>query len=127
MPATESIREYSEKFPWEIRDAIEGIEGETEQAVMALLMNEEPLAFTEIQEKLSDEEKELHQQTLSNALSNLTSGGLIRKKIKDINPGEDHPETSFSSYYSVSEYGDRFVHSLFDSLGSVDGSSGGSV
>ncbi|WP_430639203.1 hypothetical protein [Haloferax volcanii] len=115
---TASVQRYASKFPEELSDAVDGISGETERAVFILLFNEGDLAFTEIRDELGDEDP-LHQQTLSNALANLKAGGLIRKRIL-----EDADESPFSSYYSLSEFGHRFIHSLFDSLGSVDGPAG---
>lgn len=116
---TESIERYANKFPNEISRAIDGLEGETRRAVFVLLYDEERLAFAEIKEELSDEEEELHQQTLTNALNDLISGGLVEKRVL-----EADEETRFSSYYSVTEYGNRFLNSLFDSLGDVRGSKG---
>ena len=116
---TQTVKEYSEGFPIEIRAGVEGIDGETEQAIMVLLMNEGSLAFSEIKEKLSDPDEELHPTTLSNALESLKAGGLINKRVD-----EADPESGLSSYYSVSEYGRRFVNSLFDSLGRAEGVKG---
>lgn len=116
---TQTVKEYSEEFPFEIRAGIEGIDGETEQAIMVLLMNEGALAFSEIKEMLSDSDEDLHPTTLSNALESLKDGGLINKRVD-----EADPESGLSSYYSVSEYGHRFVNSLFDSLGRADGLKG---
>ncbi|WP_147298713.1 hypothetical protein [Haloferax sp. Atlit-47N] len=115
---TASVQRYASKFPEELGDAVDGISGETERAVFILLFDEGDLAFTEIRDKLGDEGP-LHQQTLSTALANLKAGGLIRKRIL-----EDADESPFTSYYSVSEFGHRFIHSLFDSLGSADGPAG---
>jgi len=115
MSPTQSIRRYSEKYPEEIRLAIEGIDGETEQAILVLLFDEERLAFTQLQRKLGDEDP-LHPEKLSNALDNLKRGGLVRKKINDSNPEQGGSEKNFSSYYLISEYGRRFTQSLFDSL-----------
>jgi DNA-binding HxlR family transcriptional regulator len=115
----ESVEEYASKFPEEISRAIDGLSGETERAVFVLLYDEGPLAFTEIKEELSDDEDELHQTTLSNALSDLRNGGLIQKQVK-----EADEETQFSSYYSLSEYGDRFLNSLLDTLGNAQGPAG---
>ncbi|MFB6186594.1 MAG: hypothetical protein ABEI86_06985 [Halobacteriaceae archaeon] len=115
---TTAVQNYSKKFPEEIAKAIDGLSGRTEKAVFIVLFNEGELAFTELREELGDEEQ-LHQETLSNALSNLKDGGLIRQQIL-----EDEDESPFTSYYVLSEYGERFVHSLFDSLGTLEGTSG---
>ena len=115
---TTAVQRYSEKFPEEISKAINGLSGETERAVVIVLYNQGDLAFTELREELGDDEA-LHPETLSNALSNLKSGGLIRKRIL-----EDDEEAPFSSYYVLSEYGERFIYSLFDSLGSLQGPAG---
>jgi DNA-binding HxlR family transcriptional regulator len=123
MSPTNSVKEYSNRFPWEIQSAIDGIDGDTERAVIALLFDEDKLSFTEIQEELGDEDP-LHPQTLSNSLSKLKKGGLIEKRILDSDLDDEHPEEIFSSYYEISEYGERFVEALFASLGDVHGSSG---
>ncbi|WP_155118380.1 hypothetical protein [Halorubrum sp. BV1] len=115
---TTAIQRYSEKFPEEISKAIDGLGGDTERAVVIVLFNQGDLAFTELREELGDDEP-LHPETLSNALSNLKSGGLIRKRA--LENGEEDP---FSSYYTLSEYGERFIYSLFDSLGSLQGPAG---
>jgi len=116
---TQSVETFAAKFPEEISRAIDGLSGETERAVFVLLYDEEPLAFTQIKTRLSDEEEELHQTTLSNALSKLKKGGLVQKRVRDVDE-----ETQFTSYYSVTEYGKRFLNSLFDSLGTAHGPSG---
>lgn len=118
MTTTTIDQRYSGKFPEEISKAIDGLSGEAERAVVIVLFDEGDMAFSELQEELGEGE-ELHQETLSNALSDLKTGGLIRKRIL-----EDEEESPFSSYYSLSEYGERFVHSLFDSLGSLQGPAG---
>jgi DNA-binding HxlR family transcriptional regulator len=118
MTTTEIDPQYLDGFPEELSKAIDGLSGEAERAVVIVLFNEEEAAFSELQDELGNGEK-LHQETLSNALSNLKSGGLIRQRIL-----EDEDATPFSSYYSLSEYGERFVYSLFDSLGSLNGPSG---
>lgn len=115
---TTAVQRYSEKFPEEISKAIDGLSGETERAVVIVLYNQGDLAFTELREELGDDEP-LHPETLSNVLSNLKSGGLIRKRIL-----EDDEVAPFSSYYVLSEYGERFIYSLFDSLGSLQGPAG---
>jgi DNA-binding HxlR family transcriptional regulator len=123
MSPTNSVKEYSNRFPWEIQSAINGIDGDTERAIIALLFDENKLPFTELQEELGDEEP-LHPQTLSNSLSKLRKGGLIEKRILDSDLDDEHPEDTFSSYYEISEYGERFVEALFASLGDVHGSRG---
>lgn len=115
---TTAIQRYSEKFPEEISKAIDGLSGKTERAVFIVLFNEGDMAFTELQNELGDDEP-LHSQTLTDALSNLKSGGLIRQRIL-----EDDEDSPFSSYYTLSEYGERFIYSLFDSLGSLQGPAG---
>jgi DNA-binding HxlR family transcriptional regulator len=103
------VQEYSGQFPVEVRKAIEGIDGEREQAIFVVLSNEGYLPFTELQKKLGD----MHQQTLSNSLDKLKRGGLVRKRALS------KAQTKYDAYYSISEFGDRFVNSLLGSLGSV--------
>lgn len=109
---------YVQKFPEELSKAVDGLGGDAERAVVIALFNEGNMAFSELQNELGEGEK-LHQEKLSTALSSLKRGGLIRKKIL-----EDENKTPFSSYYSLSEYGERFIYSLFESLGSLQGGGG---
>ena len=107
------VKEKSERFPWEIRDALEGLSGEVEQAVMVVLMNsDEGLTFDEIHKELGGE-NELSESKLGNALWKLDRGGLILTKMYEFTPEKG----IISTYYEVSEYGVRFVDCLFDSLG----------
>lgn len=104
----------AERMPLEIRAALDAFDTETKQAIVITLLDESTLAFSELKRQLSTEDDQLHNQTLTNALRDLQRGGLINKRA----PNEEDSE--FDAYYEVSEYGERFVHCLLESLGSVD-------
>lgn len=116
MTTTTIDPEHTGKFPIEIAKAVDGLSGEKNRAVFIVLFNEGELAFSQLQEELGAGDR-LHQEKLTTALNELKEGGLIRKQIR-----EDDESSPFSSYYSVSEYGNRFLDSLFTSLGEVDSS-----
>ncbi|WP_424005598.1 winged helix-turn-helix transcriptional regulator (plasmid) [Haloarcula salina] len=111
---TEIIEKTAEKIPLEIRSAIAAFNNDTKQAIVITLIDEGALAFSELKDQLSSEEDEIHNQTLSNSLRALQRGGLINKRATSVEEGP------FDAYYEVSEYGERFVHCLLESLGSVD-------
>lgn len=111
---TQVVEETASKVPTEIQAAIDAFNGETEQAIIVVLLNEGELAFSELKTELSTEDDELHNQTLTDSLRALQRGGLINKRTI----GDESPR--FSSYYEVSEYGERFVDRLLETLGSVD-------
>lgn len=111
---TQKIEEIANKLPFEIRNAVSAIDNNTRQAIIIALLNEGTLRFSELKHKLSDEDQALHNQTLTNALEKLQDGGLVNKRVADTD-GEE-----FKSHYEVSEYGERFVDCLLNSLGSVD-------
>ncbi|WP_336358647.1 hypothetical protein [Haloarcula sp. CGMCC 1.6347] len=115
--ATTNVRKDLDQFPEELTEAIDGLSGEAERAVFTLLFNEGEMAFSEIQERVGAGD-ELHGQTLTDAISELKSGGLIRKRIADAK------ENELTAYYSTSTFGERFTYSLFDSLGTINGSGG---
>lgn len=108
------VTETAERIPTEIRAAISGFDNETTQAVVVTLIDEEALAFSEIQDHLSTDDDELHSQTLTNALRDLQRGELVNKRAATDDGNR------ISSYYEVTEYGERFVDCLLKSLGSVD-------
>jgi DNA-binding HxlR family transcriptional regulator len=102
------VEQRAERIPFEIRDAISAFDGKTEQALVVTLVDEQ-LAFSEIEEELN-----LHSQQLTNAIDNLLSGGLIRKR------STDDPSSQYQAYYEVTEYGERFLDCLLSTLGTVD-------
>jgi DNA-binding HxlR family transcriptional regulator len=106
----QSVSQKAEQIPFEIRRAIEGFDSEREQAIVVTLIDEGPLSFSELQAELGD----LHNQKLTNALKKLRQGALVRKRATDA------MESKYDAYYEVSEYGERFVDCLLESLGSVD-------
>lgn len=108
--ADESASRKAEQIPFEIRRAIDAFGGEREQAIVVTLIDEGPLSFSELNDELGG----LHNQTLTNALKNLRRGALVRKRATD------SMESRYDAYYEVSEYGERFVNCLLESLGSVD-------
>lgn len=111
---TKKVQNTANKLPFEIRDAISAFDKDTRQAIVITLLNEGSMRFSELQAELSDGTETLHNQTLTNALEKLQRGGLINKKVADTEDKE------LKSYYEVSEYGERFVDCLLNSLGSVD-------
>lgn len=115
---TEAVQQHASRIPEEIARALDGLQSDEERAVFVLLFEQPGLSFTELQEELGDEDQ-LHPTTLSNALDDLKAGGLIRKRM-----GDADEETGFTSSYFISEYGERFINSLFDSLGDVHGPGG---
>ncbi|QCC49473.1 winged helix-turn-helix domain-containing protein [Halobellus limi] len=98
-----------ELFPLEIRQAIDALSQKHGKAVIATLLEEGPQSFTELKQRL-----DLTSSQTTNALDALTVAGLVRKRTA---VGDDGP---YDSYYTVSEFGSRFVHHLLESLGSVD-------
>lgn len=110
---TSDVQEGIDEFPREISTAVDGMAGEAERAVLTLLFNEGGKAFTELQERIGDGD-DLHQQTLTDALDSLKAGGLIRKRVADV-------DEELSAYYTMSTFGERFIDALFNSLGTVDG------
>jgi DNA-binding HxlR family transcriptional regulator len=112
--STSTVRQMAQKLPFEIRDAVNAFGSDTQQAIVILLLNEDRMRFSDIRDRLSDDEQTLHQQTLTNALNGLQDGGLVNKRIAGMEGKQ------FKSYYEVSEYGERFVDCLLNSLGSVD-------
>lgn len=108
----EKIGEIVEMIPHEIRRGVDAFSGENEQAIMVTLLNEQQLTFSDLQR-----ETELHSQSLTNALKKLRRAGLIRKR----SDGDFEKERA---HYEASEYGERFVDCLLNSLGSVDGFEG---
>lgn len=110
---TESIRELSNRFPVEIVAALDGVRNATNRAIFVLLFDEDRLAFTELQKKLGDDDK-LHPTTLNQALDEMQKAGLIRQRLIE------DSEEPFSSYYEVTEYGERLINVLFQSLGEVE-------
>lgn len=112
--ATHSVQTTANKLPFEIRHAISAFNNETQQAIVITLLNEGSLRFSELRDFLSDEDKQLHNQTLTNALDDLQEAGLVNKRVADADTDE------LISYYEVTEYGERFVDRLLETLGSVD-------
>lgn len=111
---TNAVQQTAAKLPFEITEAISAFDNETRQAVVITLLNEGQLRFSELRERLSDEDTRLHNQTLTNSLEKLQAGGLINKRIAELEGETPTP------YYEVSEYGERFVDCLLNSLGAVN-------
>jgi len=95
---------YAEKFPEEVRLAIDGLSGRNDvgYAVMMLLVEEESLQFKEIEQEL-----DVHSQTLSNAVNQLQDGGLIEKKAGDRIGDQSTGE------YVITKFGDRILDCLY--------------
>lgn len=114
---SKTASEWAEMFPYEIRAAVDAFAGERQQALLATLLEEGPLSFSDLQRAVveSDSGDELHQYKLSQALDPLQEAGLVAKRAND-----GAVSDRFDAYYEVTEYGSRFVHCLLESLGSVD-------
>ena len=117
LTMSKTVAERAEMFPYEIRVAVDAFAGERQQALLATLLEEGPLSFSELQSAMGGPEKdeEMHQYTLSQALDPLQEAGLITKRSNDGTVSD-----RYDAYYEVTEYGSRFVHCLLESLGSVD-------
>lgn len=98
----------TERFPEEITDALDVL-GETQnREVLA------DLCDTTLRETSQSE-------TRINSLDALVRAGLARKQV------ESHTESTINARYELSEYGERFVNQLFQTLGSLNTDSQNSV
>lgn len=110
QPPEDRVGIYASYFPSEIRRGIEGIDGDLQFATTYLLIENGRMSFSELKEEL-----DVHQQTLSNALSKMQKGSLITQiDVQSI-------DERYNSFYEVTSFGYSFVDSLFESLGSGDG------
>lgn len=103
------VEEQAGMIPFEIRNAIEALAGTREQAIVVTLLEEDRLAFSELEETL-----DLHSQQLTNAIDALLEGGVVRKR------SSEDPTERYQAHYEVTEYGERFVDCLLGTLGTVD-------
>jgi len=117
MTMSKTVAERAEMFPYEIRVAVDAFAGERQQALVATLLEEGPLSFSELQSAMGgpEEGEEMHQYTLSQALDPLQEAGLVAKRSNDGTVSD-----RYDAYYEITEYGSRFAHCLLESLGSVD-------
>lgn len=113
---SKTVSERAELFPYEIRVAVDAFASERQQALVATLLEDGPLSFSELQHAMGGpEDEEMHQYKLSQALDPLQEAGLVAKRSNDGTVSD-----RYDAYYEVTEYGSRFVHCLLESLGSVD-------
>jgi len=101
---TDSHLKYASKIPKEIRLAINGMSGQNElrYGILMLLVEEDELKFNEIKSELDS-----HPQTLSNALDDLQTGGLLEKQS-----GEKIGVQS-TGKYTITSFGDRILEGLY--------------
>lgn len=98
---SDQVAEYAERIPAEVRLALDGLTGRTDNGyavVMLLLEADEPMRFGEIREELG-----LHQQTLTDTLEDLQVGGVVQRR-PDADPGG----------YSLSTFGRRILDGLYE-------------
>ncbi|WP_168215864.1 winged helix-turn-helix domain-containing protein [Halorussus ruber] len=107
MPPQSSppVEKYSGRIPDEIKRAIDAINGDVQYAIVVLLIKEEGLAFTQLQEEL-----DVHQNTLSRNLDRLMDGGLL-----DREEFGEHSE-KYKAKYTITSFGKRFIDHLFESI-----------
>lgn len=98
--------EYAEKFPAEVRLAIDGLGGQSDvgYAVMMLLVEQGPMHFENIRSEL-----DLYSQTLSNHVNKLQKGGLVKKEA-----GGTIGDQSTGAY-SITKFGNRMLDALYKS------------
>lgn len=102
-----TTQEYAELFPKEVREAAKSLSTDNHFAVLALLIKEEEgQSFSQIKGNLDD----LHQQSISNILTQLQEGGyVVRKDVVD-------SERAFSTKYEVTTLGERVLEGLLDAF-----------
>lgn len=99
------VEELSAKVPGEIRRAIRGLCGDRELAVFVLLVDENGLAFSELESHLV-----MHQQQLTNTLSHMQDAGIVvREDIVDSRNG-------YTTNYRVTNFGIRLMDSLHSAV-----------
>lgn len=107
---TDPIQQYANRFPQEIAAGIEGLDDERKRAIFVLLYDDPGLSFTEIQSELSGK-KVFASETLSTCLDDLKGGALVNRRVRDVDD-----DTSFSTAYSVSKFGEQFFKALLNSM-----------
>lgn len=96
------------QWPWEIRSAVEAFQSDAEWTIVAATVDG-PQSFDDIKTILDEQ----NPQAVERAVSNLTSGGLVQKRSNgDVEDPHDYT-------VELSEYGQRFVVAMFDTLGDV--------
>lgn len=101
-----TTKEYADRIPVEVREAAKSLSSDNHFAVLSLLIQDEGLAFNQIRNEFED----LHQQSLSNILSQLQEGGFVIRKdiVTDL--------SDYSTQYEVTSLGERVLESLLDAF-----------
>ena len=94
---------YASLFPEELRDAVKAFDHKIRQAIIAALLMEDELSFTELRDLLK-----LSNSRIAPHLDMLVSSALIENVIR-----EGRIERKYS-FYRPSLYGQKFVKSLID-------------
>lgn len=96
---------YAKRIPKEVRLAIDGLSGknETGYAIMVLLVENDPMRFKQIEEKL-----DLHPQKITNALGELEKGGVVEKRA-----GDKIGKQS-TGKYAITKFGDQLLDGLYE-------------
>lgn len=105
------MSEYK-KIPFEIRGAIDALNGDMEKSLLIVLYNNQNKKLTIFD--LVEESSFSDTEEIKDCMENLVDGGLARKQGNFKNP--DDIETK----YFLSEYGGRFLESTFISLHEFD-------
>lgn len=93
------------EWPRELRSAVAAFDGDLEWQVLAATVDG-PHTGEELVEKL-----DVEPEAVSEAVSNLTTGGLVSRR----NRGDLTDKYDYT--VELSEYGSRFVGAMFDTLG----------
>ena len=94
-----------EEFPEEIVRPIKALSDENRRRIIIALTKKEEVSYSEILKQFN-----LAKGTLTHHLHELISAGLIRNFTKAI------PESRHKSYYQLTDFGCRFIDSLYYTL-----------
>jgi len=95
------VSEYAKEIPNELREGVKGLDHEVRQAVVALLMRNPDLSFTEIANSLG-----ISKSQLSHHLDILLDSALVRNFSKAELKGP------FDSYYGLTNFGRGILEAL---------------
>lgn len=95
---------YASQVPKEVRLAINSLSGQDDlrYGIIMALVEAGELQFSELESRM-----DVHQQSLSNALSDLQTGGFVKKKT-----GEKIGRRS-SGAYTITKFGERILNGLY--------------
>lgn len=99
-----NVSEYAEMVPNEIQRALEGLSSDRRMAILVLLIKEDGLPFSKMENELG-----LHQQKLSTALGRLQDSGIVVRE-------EVISEGRYRTEYRVTKFGKRILDGLFDAV-----------